>query len=289
MEKAWLITNAYLSSDRFTALYGRLCAEAKAHGIELLRYTNEDVLLSRTVGDPLFVLFWDKDVRAAELLQNAGYTIINSADAIALCDDKTKTYTALAAAGIPLPDTLLCPLSFAGIEDAAPLARDIARRLSLPLVVKEGCGSFGREVYLAKSEAELCSLIERLSPRPLLFSRYVEKSAGRDIRIYVVGGRVVASMLRENAGDFRSNFTGGTARPYAPSPEQQRLATDACAALRLDFGGVDIFDTQPPLLCEVNSNAHFLKIEKCTGTNVADAIISYALSRAAADTEARSQ
>ena len=85
-------------------------------------------------------------------------------------------------------------------------------------------------------------------------------------------------MLRENKlGDFRSNITlGGTALPYSPSDEECELAISACKKLGLDFAGVDIlFGPSGPLLCEVNSNAHFKSTYDCTGINLADIIAKH--------------
>ena len=66
-------------------------------------------------------------------------------------------------------------------------------------------------------------------------------------------------------------------RPYHPTDSQIALAQEVCHALRLDFAGVDILfgEQDEPILCEVNSNAHFKNIYDCTGVNVADAIMSY--------------
>ena len=87
----------------------------------------------------------------------------------------------------------------------------------------------------------------------------------------------MASMLRYNDNDFRANITnGGSMEKYNPTKEEVKMAIDTCKALNLDFGGVDIlFGENGPILCEVNSNAHFKNIYDCTGENVADYIIEY--------------
>ena len=81
-------------------------------------------------------------------------------------------------------------------------------------------------------------------------------------------------------GDFRANITnGGSMKPYEPKEAQVELARKVMRTLGLDFAGVDILfgEEEEPILCEVNSNAHFKNIYDCTGINVADAIISYIL------------
>jgi len=98
------------------------------------------------------------------------------------------------------------------------------------------------------------------------------------VRLQVVGDRVVASMLRENANDFRANLAGGgKASVYEPDEQLQALAVTVCRLLGLDFAGVDfLFGEQgEPILCEVNSNAHFKNLYDCTGVNVAEAIMAW--------------
>jgi ribosomal protein S6--L-glutamate ligase/gamma-F420-2:alpha-L-glutamate ligase len=117
-----------------------------------------------------------------------------------------------------------------------------------------------------------------LGDRPYLIQQYIQTSQGKDVRVEVVGGRVIAAMLRTNPSDYRSNITsGGTAQPYTVNMQQAQLAIDACRALGLDFGGVDILfgPNEMPILCEVNSNAHFKNLYDCTGVNAAEDIMEY--------------
>ena len=89
---------------------------------------------------------------------------------------------------------------------------------------------------------------------------------------------MVAAILRQSTdGDFRSNLTrGGSMSPYTPSKEEAELARRATQALGLDFAGVDVlFGKDGPLICEVNSNAHFKTTLECTGVNMADAIMAH--------------
>ena len=107
---------------------------------------------------------------------------------------------------------------------------------------------------------------------------FVESSKGRDVRIYVVGNQVVTAMERHNRNDFRANITnGGTMSPYEPTKAQKEMAIHVCQELELDFAGVDILfgEKEEPVLCEVNSNAHFKNVFDCTGVNVADCIMEY--------------
>ena len=149
--------------------------------------------------------------------------------------------------------------------------------LGYPLVIKEGCGSFGQQVYLAQSRADARAIIAKASGAPLLFQKFIQESAGQDIRLYMVGGPCAAAMRRVNGADFRANIqSGGRAERYVPTAEEISLAAAACAALGLDFAGVDLLHSQDgPLICEVNSNAHFTALSALTHTDVAEKILCH--------------
>ena len=185
----------------------------------------------------------------------------------------------LALKGLPMPKTVIAPKTFPniGFSDLSFLDK-VTSLLGFPLVVKESFGSFGAQVYLAHDMAELRDIIKQHERSPLLFQELVKTSFGRDIRINVVGGKVCAAMLRESkCGDFRSNVTlGGSTLPYSPTDAECELALAATERLRLDFAGIDIlFGEDGPLICEVNSNAHFKSTYDCTGVDLADLIAQH--------------
>ncbi|MBE6734889.1 MAG: RimK family alpha-L-glutamate ligase, partial [Ruminococcaceae bacterium] len=151
-------------------------------------------------------------------------------------------------------------------------------KLGLPLVIKESYGSFGMQVYLANTKDEAVKIIDSLGHKEFVMQEFVQTSCGRDLRVNVVGGKVVATIYRYNDGDFRSNLTiGGKMKPYEISSEQAQLAIEACKALHLDFAGVDVMfaEGDEPVICEVNSNTHFKTTLDCTGINLADSIMEY--------------
>ena len=103
------------------------------------------------------------------------------------------------------------------------------------------------------------------------------------MRLQVVGDKVIAAMLRENKEDFRANLTnGGSATDHTAAVKDsfKKMAVDACRVLGLDFAGVDILfgEEGEPILCEVNSNAHFKNLYDCTGINAAEEILKYIIS-----------
>ena len=176
-----------------------------------------------------------------------------------------------------MPKTLLVPFSFpkVGYPDFSFLDT-AAEVLRFPMVIKECFGSFGMQVYLANDIDEARSILSRIAGVPAIMQEFISDSAGRDVRIYVVGGRAIASILRENPdGGFIANVArGGRATAHTPSPDEERIAVSAANALNLDFCGVDLlFGKDSPLLIEVNSNAHFAGISAATNIDVAAAIV----------------
>lgn len=277
-----LIVNEFLSTEKFKDIYSRLEGSFRELGVSLSIRTNADFI--HAVNSPLpleqrpdFVLFWDKDVLLAREFEDANIPVFNSSCAIALCDDKAKTHLALR--GLPMPKTIISPMTFPNIGFTNPdFLEKVGRELSFPIVVKECFGSFGAQVYLASNKEELIEISKAHENVPLIFQELVEESFGRDVRISVVGHRVVAAMLRTSEnGDFRSNVTlGGTTLPYSPTDEEVGLAEAASRRLGLSFAGVDIlFGKDGPLICEVNSNAHFKSTYDCTGVDLADLIASH--------------
>lgn len=282
--KGILVVNAFWKSASVEKMGALLCAAASRLGMRLSVRTNAQLLCALPPLRPLeemdadFFIFWDKDIRLAMELEQLGYRVFNCARSIALCDDKTLTHLMLSKAGLPMPTTILCPQTFPklGYPDTSFLSR-VEEALGYPMVVKEGCGSFGQQVYLARQREEVQKIMAAGAGNPLLFQRFIGESAGQDIRLYMVGGRCVAAMRRVNNRDFRANIQiGGHAEEYAPTPEEISLAAEACRTLGLTFGGVDLlFGAGGPLLCEVNSNAHFTALSAFTHVDVAESILSH--------------
>lgn len=281
-----MVVNEYLRTNKFKEIHSWLQEAAAEHGIELEMRSNaemmaviaEDAINNGREAD--FILFFDKDTRLAFYLEQLGYPVFNSSKAIGICDDKSLTHLVLMKSHIPMPETVIAPFTFANIGYSNyGFLKKVSGRLGFPLILKECFGSFGQQVYLINSYEELIAKMETIGPKPVIFQRFIKSSFGRDIRLQVVGDKVVAAMYRySEKGDFRANLTNGASmKPYKPSPEQCRLALRSCRTIGLDFAGVDILfgENDEPLLCEVNSNAHFKNIYDCTGVNAADAIIEH--------------
>ena len=282
-----LIVNRFLNTSKFSDISARFIASAERMGAELSLYTNDELLPACGRGKDLipkearnadFVLFYDKDVRLASQLEKRGMRLFNSSRAIALCDDKSLMHIELDGR-VPMPATYCAPFTYENIGyNDLTFVEKMFGLLGRPLVIKEVCGSFGQQVYLANDEEEAANILQRVEGRPVIFQQFIKESAGRDLRLNVVGGRVIAAMERwSETGDFRANITiGGSMRRHTPTEEEEYLAIRTAELLGLDFCGVDLLlSNDGPILCEVNSNAHFKSIYDCTGVNAADEIMAH--------------
>lgn len=290
----WLIYNGGLKSPKYMELNTLYVQAAEKLGITLelipnneiycLIQNNQTVIQThKTISKPDFVLFLDKDIRLARHLEKLGYKLFNSREVIELCDDKMLTFQALADAKIAMPKTLFAPLVFKGMgtdEVDFHFIDHIEQELGYPLVIKEAFGSFGAQVYLIHNREELITKQKELQDIPHLYQAFIASSKGRDVRVYVVGDQVVASMYRFSETDFRANVSNGASmKPYEPNEAFCKLAIAATKKLGADFTGVDLLfgPEGEPILCEVNSNAHIKNIYDCTGIDVAEYIFKHIL------------
>ncbi|HEY9400123.1 MAG TPA: 30S ribosomal protein S6--L-glutamate ligase [Luteimonas sp.] len=197
----------------------------------------------------------------------------NSSDAIARARDKLRCHQLLAAQGIGLPVTV-----FGDNPD------DTVDLLSMlgppPHVIKLNEGTQGAGVMLTEKPSASRGVIEALRGlyANFLVQEFIAEAKGADLRCFVVGGEVVASMRRQAPeGDFRSNLhRGGTAMPVQASEDEQQAAVRAAALLGLGVAGVDLIRSQRgPLVLEVNSSPGLEGIETATGIDIAGRIVDF--------------
>lgn len=278
-----LLTNKYAVSNNFETLKNYIFDAAKNNNIELSIYNNVEILnllLTQKIKNFDFVLFWDKDVKLAMYLESIGLKVFNSSESIRLCDDKSLTYITLLNKNIVQPKTLFSPLIYYhDISEDEEFIDIILSNFNFPFVFKECFGSFGEQVYLINNKSELINRIKACDVWPFIVQEFIEESFGKDLRVYIVGDKIVGAIKRENkSGDFRANvMRGGIASAYSLSEAEKELALKAKNALKLDFCGVDILfgKNNVPILCEVNSNAYFVGLNSELKINVADYIFKY--------------
>lgn len=230
-----------------------------------------------------FCIYLDKDENLAYAIEKF-IPVFNSPDSIASCNDKVETYLKLADSNIPTPKTipsLLCYNLSTSENSIKKFLDNVEKELSYPLVCKQCYGSLGLEVYLINNRKELEEIYRKLIKLPLLFQEYIETFKGKDYRVFTIGGKTAACMLRENENDFRSNiFLGGKGRYVELPAKITSVAEKASQVLGLDYAGCDILidENGNPTLIEVNSNAFLSEIEKVSKINLTKMLAKHIIS-----------
>jgi ribosomal protein S6--L-glutamate ligase len=202
------------------------------------------------------------------------YTITSSL-AIVRSRDKLRSMQLLARAGVGIPKTVVAR----GTADVEGLIEQLG---GTPVIIKLARGTHGNGVVLADSKKAAKSVLQAFyvmdqEGTNILLQEFVKESAGEDIRAFVVGSKVVASMKRQSLDDdFRSNLhQGGAGEAVKLTEEERKTAIKAARTMGLNFCGVDMMrSARGPLVLEVNSSPGF-GIEQVTGRDVATPVIEY--------------
>ena len=198
---------------------------------------------------------------------------LNESVAIGRARDKLRALQLLAREGIGLPVTAFAH----GPRKAEDVIQEVG---GTPVVIKLLEGTQGMGVILAETVASAKSIIEAFSAANvnIMVQEYIKEAEGTDIRILVVGGRVVAAMKRTGkTGEFRSNLhRGGTAESVAITREETDTALKSAEAIGLIMAGVDLLRAKRgPVVMEVNASPGFEGIEGATGVDIAGEMITF--------------
>lgn len=208
-------------------------------------------------------------------LEMQGVYSASSSIAISRSRDKLRSLQLLAKAGVGIPKTVVSR-NTTDIDDL------LERLDGTPVIIKLARGTHGNGVVLAETKKAAKSVLQAFyltndDGTNILLQEFVKESAGTDIRAFVVGSRVVASMKRQSLDDdFRSNLhKGGEGTVIKLTEEERKMAIKAAKAMGLNIAGVDMMRSERgPLILEVNASPGF-GIEKVTGRDVAGPIIEY--------------
>lgn len=201
-------------------------------------------------------------------LKKLGVRTYNDAACIEMVADKLHTHQVLIGAGLPTPTTMLAKF---------PIDVDLVENtIGFPIVVKTLLGVNGTGVFLMETREafeDLMGLIAETNPNiQLIFQKFIAKSKGRDIRLFVLNGRVIASMERRaKDGGFKANFSqGGSVMAIEPDQEAIDLAIKTADVLDIQVAGIDLlYADDGYTVCEANTFPGFRGLEQaCEDLNV---------------------
>ena len=241
---------------------GRLVTEWRLRGLDAALVSPPDAQELLHSGDVALVRLdvlptldgCEPGLEACDALVRQGVKLLNGPEALLAAHDKLQTAVALERAGLPHPATR-------HVTDPRELAR-----LEPPLVLKPRFGSWGHDVLLCVTRAELAAAAARLPERQWfratgVLAQEVVPSVTRDLRVLVADGRMVGASARiPSAGEWRTNISlGGRLEPVDPPDEALRLSIAAVAAIGIDLAGVDLLPAQDGawIVLELNGAAEF--------------------------------
>ncbi len=280
-----------LSAEKDYSLV-RLLAAGRKKGFKLEVATPNQIELVVTRDDRKSILIDDKQTQLPDFvlprmgadttyyglavirqLEHMGTYVCNGSRAVEAVKDKLHMHQVLAYSSLPTPKTMLAKF---------PIDINIVKReIGFPLIIKNVSGTQGAGIYLCKDENSFMDVMELLySNKPnanIIIQEFIEKSSGQDLRVFVLGGRVVGCMKRSSTSSFKANFSkGGKVEPFELSAEAEWLAIEAARLVNLDVAGIDLlFDENGFKICEANSAPGFHGLEKVTGPRIAEEILDY--------------
>lgn len=206
-------------------------------------------------------------------LEVMGVYPLNESVAITRSRDKLRSLQLLSKHGIGLPRTIFA-------HRTSDPAEVISRAGGAPVVIKLIEGTQGIGVMLSETDRAAESIVEAFGgvDTNILVQEFIKEAGGEDVRCLVIGGKVIAAMLRKGKeGEFRSNLhRGGSAKSIKISPQEREVAVKCAKAMGLNVCGVDLLrSSRGPVVMEVNSSPGLEGIEKATDIDVAGQIVEF--------------
>ena len=239
----------------------------RSEGVPIL---DADAVLARIIpGGSLEQIIYRVD--ALHWIEDRGVPVVNSPRAIERCVDKFYTTALLQEAGLPTPETVVCERA----DEAMAAVKAMGDAIIKPIF-----GSLGQGMVRVSDPDMALRVVLSLDQMRTVF--YVQRAidhGGRDIRVFVVGGRVLGAIERRaREGEWRTNVAiGGLATPFDLPPVWEQLALRAAAAVRADYAGVDLLPSSDGdvFVLEVNGIPGWEGLQKATGLDVAAAIVEH--------------
>jgi ribosomal protein S6--L-glutamate ligase len=224
-------------------------------------------------------------VDALHWIEERGVPVINSPRTLERCIDKFYTTALLHEAGLPTPQTVVCE----NAVDAVAAVRTMGDAILKPIF-----GSLGHGMTRVTDPDVAFRVGQTLEQINAVF--YVQRTVdhdGRDIRVFVIGGRVLGAIERRAPeGEWRTNVSrGGSTRAFDLPPDWEQLAIRAAAAVGADYAGVDLLPSRngDVYVLEVNGVPGWQGLQRATGIDVAAAIVDHVVSRVSMSRSAAQQ
>ena len=217
----------------------------------------------------------DLEITMINQLEHMGVPVLNGTHALLVSRDKYWSLRRLSDHGLPVPKTVV-------LHEPRNIERVYDLLGDPPIILKVLRGMRGTGVMIADTRQSVRSILDAFAAKGerLLAQEYIRESEGSDIRVLVVGGKVVAAMRRTAAvGEFRSNIhRGGAAEPVTLEPRAKEIARKAARIIGLDIAGVDLLESRDgPKIMEINSSPGFDGLEQATGMDIARHILTHAV------------
>jgi RimK family alpha-L-glutamate ligase len=261
----------------YEALVARLgtgrgvAASLSSEGAELF---DADAVLARIIpGGSLEQIIYRMD--ALHWIEQGGVHVMNSPRAIERCVDKFYTTALLQQAGLPTPETVVCESA----ADAMAAVRAMGE-----VIVKPIFGSMGHGMVRVSDPEVAFRIVRPLEQmRAVFYLQRVVDHGGRDVRAFIVGGRVLGAIERRAAaGEWRTNVSnGGSARPFELPQAWEDFAIRAAEVVGADYAGVDLLPSRDGsvFVLEVNGIPGWEGLQHATGIDVAGAVVDRLVER----------
>ncbi len=219
---------------------------------ELLKEENNNLIYDNEIITelPKIALLRGNDTNVSSLLEKRGVKVINSTFTIVSCVDKLKTHTLAGMLNInQIKPYHLSDLSFNNCKNL----------VGLPFILKYRFGKQGMNIYIINNQNEFNELLNHINPDDYILQEYIKNTYGKDVRVFIVGNKVVGACLRVNESDFKSNLAqGGLSYNYDLNDELINNSLKLKKELKGDIISVDyVFGDNGLLFCEANTNPGF--------------------------------
>ena len=234
--------------------------EAKKQGLHMSLVLREDLVIgiyqnksaifkdNTLVSPPEAAVVRTIDPLLSMHLEQLGTMVFNSAEVARICNHKGLTHHTVNQLGIPMMDTFFFTKSELPAQPP----------LDYPFVMKNVRGRGGKEVFYIENDVDWMQSKEKQSKEIILQTADVQ--LGKDLRVYIIGEEIIASVLRESDFDFRANFTlGGNASLYQLREEEEKLVKKIISHFDFDLVGIDF-------LIGKNGELLFNEIEDIVGS-----------------------